>query len=423
MAPRRWLPRATGVLLCAALALASVGCARGVRLAAAGPTAAAASSATAVPPTHTPLPTFTATATPSPTPSRTPSATPSATATPSPTAAPTATARPSPTGTPSYPPAAPEVELRGFTRVWQTWNNCGPATLVMLLSHYGLQLSQEEARLVIRPNPLDKHAGTTELVAYARAQGLQAVARVNGSDEEAKLLLTSGIPVMVNTWHVDEKGLQMGHYRLLTGYSDARQEWIVHDVYETRGMISADPYRGIAMGYDELARLWEVTNHTYLLVWNEAQAQAVREIVGQDLDDATMWRRALERAQAEVQRRPGDAFAWFTLGSNLVGNGQWADAATAFERAQAIGLPPLMLWYQFGPFRAYYELGRIADLLALVDETLARSQEVEELHYWRGMGLRAQGDLAGARQEFERALAQRPSYAEAAAALAALPGP
>ncbi len=80
-----------------------------------------------------------------------------------------------------------------------------------------------------------------------------------------------------------------------------------------------------------------------------------------------------------------------------------------------------MLWYQFGPFRAYYEVGRYDEIIALADATLAQAKSVEELFYWRGRALQAKGDIEGARAAWQAALGVNPNYAEAAAALAELP--
>jgi cytochrome c-type biogenesis protein CcmH/NrfG len=40
------------------------------------------------------------------------------------------------------------------------------------------------------------------------------------------------------------------------------------------------------------------------------------------LDRDTMWRRAAERAQAEIEADPDNAFAWFNLGTNLTRLGE-----------------------------------------------------------------------------------------------------
>jgi len=179
------------------------------------------------------------------------------------------------------------------------------------------------------------------------------------------------------------------------------------------------PYRGIHLPYDEVIRLWAVFNHTYVLVYTDDLAPAVLSILGQEADEAAMWQRALLGAQEEVRQRPNDPFAWFNLGTDLVAVGQFEQAAAAYDRARVIGLPWRMLWYQFGPFQAYYETGRYEEQMALIDATIALTTDVEELYYWKGLALQATDDLAGARQAFQRALTLNPNYADAAAALTA----
>ena len=77
--------------------------------------------------------------------SSTPRPAASQTATSAATRSPTPT-RPPPTFTPTPPPTAlpPAVRLSGLTHAWQTWNNCGPATLAMNLSYFGSRATQAE---------------------------------------------------------------------------------------------------------------------------------------------------------------------------------------------------------------------------------------------------------------------------------------
>jgi tetratricopeptide (TPR) repeat protein len=214
----------------------------------------------------------------------------------------------------------------------------------------------------------------------------------------------------------------MGHYRLVNGYDDAAGEWILHDSYVSDGIDPQQPYPGIRIPYDELARLWRVFNGTHVIVYDAQRAPIVQEIIGPDMDDATMWQRALEQAQADAQQAPGDAFAWFNLGSSLVALGRHGEAAMAFDQARVIGLPWRMLWYQFGPFQAYFESGRYDELIALADATIATAGNIEETFYWKGKGLQAKGDLEAARQNFQRAVELNSNYPAAQQALAELGG-
>jgi tetratricopeptide (TPR) repeat protein len=304
--------------------------------------------------------------------------------------------------------------------MWQTWNNCGPATLAMHLSYYGSTLSQADVGAALRHYEDDKNVGPEEMAVFARRQGLNALVRVNGDADRLRLLLSNNIPILVETWHEPEPNDGMGHYRLLIGYDDATKEWIAYDSYDSRGVDLSQPYAGIRVPYDELDRLWSVFNRTYVLIYTDEFAPAIEGILGEDMDDATMWQRALQHAWAETQTRADDPFAWFNLGSDLVALGQFEQAAMAYDHARQIGLPWRMLWYQFGPFQAYYETARYQELVTLADATIKTTSSIEEIYYWKGMALRAQGDIAGARQAWRRSLELNPNYAEAAAALAGL---
>ncbi|MGQ9501036.1 MAG: C39 family peptidase [Anaerolineae bacterium] len=319
---------------------------------------------------------------------------------------------------PPYQPAAPSVQLSGITHMWQKWNNCGPATLAMYLSYFDSTLSQAEIAAALKPNWDDKNVSPYEMADFAMQQGLHALVRVNGDAEKLRLLLSNGLPVMVETWLELEPNNGMGHYRLLTGYDDALRIWTAYDSYVSIGVKADAPYQGIQISYEELDALWAVFNRTYLLIFTEEQAPVVASILGEEMDGHVMWERALTRAQTEVANRPDDPFAHFNLGSALVALGEYEQAAAAFDRARIIGLPWRMLWYQFAPFRAYYETGRYAELLALADATIATAGEIEEVYYYKGLGLAALGRQGEARQNWQRALALNPNYGEAAAALA-----
>jgi tetratricopeptide (TPR) repeat protein len=322
--------------------------------------------------------------------------------------------------TPAYRGAAPSVQLTGLSHMWQTWNNCGPATLAMNLSYYGSPLSQADIGAALRLYEDDKNVGPEEMAVFARSQGFNALVRVNGDADRLRLMLSNDVPVLIETWHEPEPNDGMGHYRLLVGYEDATREWIAYDSYDSRGVDPNQPYAGIRVPYDELDRLWSVFNRTYILIYTDELTPAMKGILGEDMDDATMWQRALEHAWAETQERPDDPFAWFNLGSDLVALGQFEPAAAAYDYARRIGLPWRMLWYQFGPFQAYYETGRYQEVLSLTNATIETTSSVEEIYYWQGMALKAQGDIAGARQAWLRALELNPNYAEAAEVSAGL---
>jgi tetratricopeptide (TPR) repeat protein len=130
-----------------------------------------------------------------------------------------------------------------------------------------------------------------------------------------------------------------------------------------------------------------------------------------------MWHRAADRARVAIAADVQNAFAWFNLGSSLTalalldeGGGDFGPAAAAFDQARLLGLPPRMLWYQFGPYEAYLANGRYTDVIDLTDLILSNQggRNVEETFLYRGYALRALGDENAAGQAFSRAIQLNP---------------
>lgn len=321
----------------------------------------------------------------------------------------------------AHQPTAPAVALRGISHEWQTLNNCGPAVLAMNLRYFGEELDQHDIAQTLRPNENDQNVRPDELAQYAADRGYNAVLRVNGDAERLRLLLSNGIPVIVETWESDDpNNLAAGfaHFRLITGYDDARQVWIAHDPYFARDLVNATgAYAGMVVPYAYADQMWQVTNRKYVVIYPDRLAPVVQSILGADMHDEMMWQDSLHQAQTEAAAHPKNPFAWFNLGSSLYHRGFAAEAIQAFEHAQALGLPERMYWYQYEPLQAYYRAGDYQKLLALTRSNLATAAGIEELHYWRALALAALGAADQAQQALQQALAIKPNYKQALTAL------
>ena len=253
-----------------------------------------------------------------------PTATPWPTVTP--TLAPTATPLP-PTPTPLvFQPAQSTVLLTGLRHEWQTWNNCGPATIAMNLSYFGSTIDQAQAGAVLRLSADDKNVSPYELVAYAQQQGYVSQRLVNGSTDLARTLLSNGIPVLVETWHEDAPDDGMGHYRLLVGYDDTAQTWTVYDSYDRTNLNSAEPYGGLRFSFGEMDNLWKVFNHAFVLAYPPDRAPVVDAILGAyNVTPQTMYAAAAVRGAGRADRQPGGCVC-------LVQPGQQPDGAGAVRR-------------------------------------------------------------------------------------------
>lgn len=363
---------------------------------------------------------------PTPTANRPPTSTSTAsqtlqpvTLTPSPTLSPMA----EPSATPEPSPTIPSsVVLSGLRHEHQGWNNCGPATLTMLLSYWGSERTQHDAAPLLKPDPDDKNVSPWEMESYVRDLGFEVITRVNGDIDQLKELLRSDFPVIVETWYVRDARDQLGHYRLIVGYDDVAQQFITYD-----SLHGPD----VPIGYQELDELWRVFNRLYMVVYTPERWDALVAILGPSLQDAAMYERALNVARGEAAAPPSECvayaecadwvtFSWFNVGSALNALGRHKDAVVAFDKARQLGLHYRMLWYQFGPYESYYEAGRYDDVIALAEATLATASNLEESYYWRGRARLAQGNVEGARSDFRRALRYHEGWPPALEALASL---
>ncbi|MDM8521563.1 C39 family peptidase, partial [Anaerolineales bacterium HSG6] len=335
--------------------------------------------------------------------------TPQPTATPRPTSLPSST--PSPTATPTVTPhpTLPQVQLLEISHQYQTWNNCGPATITMNMTQFGYTNSQAEAAEFLKPNRDDKNVSPQELVAYARQHGLEAIVRRGGSLDILKALLSNDLPVLVEFWFTHD-GDQMGHYRLITGYDDTAQQLIAFDSYNGPN---------IRVDYDTFEAEWRVFNDLYGVIYQPEQADIVAGIIGPDMDDTTMYERLVEQAEQELAENPDDRIAYFNKGDALTRLGRFEEAATAFDEARQRQLHWRRLWYQFTPFEAYYQVGRYQDVIDLSQATLNSAGGLEEGYYYLGLALHATGQT-GVEENFQAALDYNPNFGLASEALAAL---
>ena len=346
---------------------------------------------------------------------------------------PTLVATHQPTATPTQPPTAtpwpipPATRMNGFTHVFQEWNNCGPATMVMALTYFGLVHSQRDTALVLRPNPEDRNVTPQEMAGFVNTQdGLRGVARINGDLDLLKRLLANQIPVIIEIGFDPPGEYQWlgwyGHYLLPVAYDDATQQVWVYDSWLGTSEVpqsNADP-NGRVLSYADLEADWAQFNRSYIVLYEAEQETLVAELLGTALDDAAMWQASLARAQADAAHDPTNAFYWFNLGTTYNTLGDYGKAATAFDQALAIGLPWRMLWYQFGPYEAYQQIGRYDDVVFLAETTLTDRPFFEESYYYLGLAQSALGDPQSARANLEKARELNPNFAPAEKALAEL---
>ncbi len=341
--------------------------------------------------------------TPSPEPTNPPNLTPTI-----PLVGLTATSTPGPTPTLSPTPIPGNIQLSGFHHEYQDWNNCGPATLSIALSFWGWEGDQYDIAPITKPNTRDKNVMPYELADFVETETpFKAIFRVGGDIESLKRFLAAGLSVIV------EKGFEgpdfdgwMGHYVLVTGYSDSEQTFILQDSYYGPDQV---------MSYEDLERFWRAFNFTYLLVYPVDREAETVAILGLQADKSMNDQYAAKKASDEIFSLTGrdQYFAWFNRGTNLVALQDYAGASAAYDQAFALypsipekERPWRMMWYQTGPYWAYFYSGRYQDVIDLATKTLENMSEpiLEESYYWRALAREAVGDVDGAIEDLQDSL-------------------
>jgi tetratricopeptide (TPR) repeat protein len=102
---------------------------------------------------------------------------------------------------------------------------------------------------------------------------------------------------------------------------------------------------------------------------------------------------------------------------------QYVDAAFAYDFAFQLyeGLggdetsrPYRIMWYQTGPYFAYYYSGRYRDTVSLATTTLIETIEdptLEESLYWRGLAYEALGEMDNAVADYRETVRLNPNFA------------
>jgi len=316
-------------------------------------------------------------------------------------------------------PLPPFVEIKGVRYIDQhnAPNYCAPSTLAMGLSYWGWRGSREDVARVIKPYKEDYNVMPYEMENFTLSNaGLQSITRIGGTSDLLKSLVAGGFPVLI------EKGVYlldlankvswMGHYNLVTGYDDANGEFIVQDAY-----LGADH----RFKYQALENEWRSFNYLFMVIYTPEKEQTLMDIIGQYKDEDVANRKAYEIATLEISNFTdiNQFFAWYNRGTSMVKLKDFNGAAEAFDQAFAIyqtlpedTRPFRMVWYQTGPYQAYYYTNRFQDVINLADVSLsvANHPGLEESNYWRAMGYSAIGKNKEAIADLQLSLKIHPGF-------------
>ena len=309
---------------------------------------------------------------------------------------------PTPTATLLPIPMAYTIEMDTYFSQHNRWNYCGPANLAMVLSYWGWEGTHDDVARVVRTYTKDKNIMPYELQDYTTEEaGLKLLIRVGGDLETIKHIIAAGFPVIVEKGptfrDINYNVTWMGHYQVLSGYNDAEGYFIAQDSYIEPDYIQ--PYK-------TLLSEWRSFNYLYMVVYPENKENDVLNLLGSNRDINQNYLNALDKAQEEIYETSGvdQFFAMFNYGTNLVQLRDYSGAAKAYDQAFAMydalpndsTIPYRILWYETGPFLAYYYTGRYSDVVEKATKNsieMVRDDEpaLEESFYWRGMAEIAMG--------------------------------
>jgi hypothetical protein len=337
-----------------------------------------------------------------------------------PTTSPVAgTIQPEESPTTTSTPLPARVSLKGVHYMDQHGvnNYCAPSTLGMALSFYGWKGTRGDVAKVIKPYDNDYNVMPYEMENYTTNNaGLKSIIRVGGTVDLLKTLVAGGFPVLIETgiYQLDlaNNVSWMGHYLLITGYDDANSEFITQDAY-----VGQDH----RVKYTKLESEWRAFNFLFMVVHTADKELLLQSLMGSMWDENTANRAAYDRANSEISTMTdiNQYFAWYNRGTSMVKLQDYAGAGQAYDQAFAIyqtlpvdTRPFRMVWYQTGPYQAYFYTGRYQDLVNLADFTLGLTNHLglEESNYWRAMGYAAIGKRTEAIADLHTSLQIHPNF-------------
>jgi len=306
---------------------------------------------------------------------------------------------PIPTAMPTQMPLPSAKVIPNDYQIFETFNNCGPASLSMALSYYGIHKTQAELGQELRPyqNPQgnndDKDVTLSELANETEKLGLLAYYRPNGNITLLKKFIANGMPVIAET--LLTKDDDIGHFRVVKGFDDTTQTILQDDSYQGHN---------ISYSYSDFDFMWKRYNYQYLVLVPKNKQKIAEQILGKDLNEKTAWNETAAMDRAALQQNPSDVASRFNLSIALYYLGQYQQSVNEYEKV-ADQLPFRTLWYQIEPIEAYYHLGDYQKVFSMTDTILnGGNRAFSELYIIRGDIYKKQGNSPAAKAEYEKAV-------------------
>lgn len=302
----------------------------------------------------------------------------------------------------------------------QTLNNCGPASVVSVMSFYDIDVSQEEARRVLRPYAESRGMSQHVIPPYVAKFGLQAKVRLNGNDDLIKALVANDIPVIVlqyisETWRT-------GHFRVVQGYDDHAGVYYVND-----SLLGPN----LAISYKSFAARWDYNWSYYVPIFRPDQAPLVAAILGPDWTDRGMNERLIPVLREKLDANPKDTRMWTRLIDALTGAERYEEALNTLDeynamRGALLGFGGSSSNTSTTRLKLLNKLERFEEALAGAEAALAKSSSPNafgngSLWFQKAEALRGLGRYDEARIAYQRAIASDGPMSEAGQRIGSLP--
>ncbi|MBV8087188.1 MAG: C39 family peptidase [Chloroflexi bacterium] len=111
----------------------------------------------------------------------------------------------------------------------QTLNNCGPAAIAEVLHYWGVEQTQDQARIALRPTTDSRGMWPYPVPAYAQKLGMGSLMGVGGTPELIKALVANHFPVILA--EAVSATDRTAHYREIEGFDDTAQTFVSTDSY------------------------------------------------------------------------------------------------------------------------------------------------------------------------------------------------
>lgn len=300
----------------------------------------------------------------------------------------TPTLSPSPFPIPTAKPPTKLILLNNGYHIFQTFNNCGPASLSMALSFYGINVSQKILGDELRPYQIasgindDKSVTLSEIAEKSKDFGFVPILRPNGTPQVLINFIANNMPIIARTWTKPNEDI--GHFRVIKGYDQEKMIFIQDDSLQGKNL---------EFSFDEFNILWEKFGYEYLVLVPPEKLEIAKQILGDDYDEGTAWQKAANTAQNQ-----------FNLSISLFHIGKMEESVKSFEQVEDM-LPFRTLWYQIEPIYAYYKLNNFEKVFRITDKIINNGNRAySEVYIIRANSYKKMGMADKAQEELGKAI-------------------